>query len=67
MNSKMIKTSSGLPEFPVDALVMRPWSLLYGEPHFGIWLESYESLLEALIITSFLEGLKQQVQLFNFI
>lgn len=59
MNSKMIKTRSGLLEFPVDALVMRPWSLLYGEPHFGVWLESYESLLEALIITSFLEVLKQ--------
>ena len=59
MNSKMIKTPSGLSEFPVDALVMRPWSLLYVEPHFGIWLESYESLLEALIITSLLEVLKQ--------
>ena len=67
MNSKMITTPCGLPEFPVDTLVMRPWSLLYGEPHFGIWLESYESLLEALIITSFLEVLKQQFHLFNFI
>ena len=59
MNSKMIKTPCGLPEFPVDVLVMRPWSLLYVEPHFGICLESYESLLEALIITSVLEVLTQ--------
>ena len=59
MNSKMIKTPCGLPEFPVDALsyaAMIPplcWTPL------GICLESYESLLVALIITSFLEVLTQ--------